>query len=507
MKNNISIIFTCLALFGVFSCQKGSEQQTATISSLEDFDGKTISVLAGSVQDLLLSENCPNSEILRCDTETDIFTMINAGKSCGALHSSISWSIAEKNFPEIVTVGEPMAPQPIGFAFCKENKELLAEFNVFLKEFLAENDISEFTEAWKDEEVIREMPSAEDYSGENGVLHFAVSAITPPFEFIREGEVVGIEPEILARFAISKGMKWDFANVSFSGLITYIQTGKAVGGCSIMCITPERQESVDFSEPWTSETSVIIVNRKYAPDGSADGSSDEDKSFFQKISESFTKSLIKEDRYKMILKGLESTVIISLLAALFGTLLGMLLCFLSMRRNRMVAGPVNVFIEFMRCMPQVVFLMIMFYVVFGKSSMGGEGVAVIAFSLCFAAYTSVIFRTSVQSIDKGQTEAALSLGFSRFKAFTNVILPQAVQRALPVYKGEFIGLVKATSIVGYIAVFDLTKAGDIIRSRTYEAFFPLILVTVMYFLVIWVLTISLKYIEAKTQPKRKKFFK
>jgi len=99
------------------------------------------------------------------------------------------------------------------------------------------------------------------------------------------------------------------------------------------------------------------------------------------------------------------------------------------------------------------------------------------------------------------------MGFGKVKAFLNIILPQTVQRALPVYKGEFIGLVKATSIVGYIAVFDLTKAGDIIRSRTYEAFFPLILVTIIYFLVIWALTLFLKFIEAKTQPKRNKFFK
>lgn len=99
------------------------------------------------------------------------------------------------------------------------------------------------------------------------------------------------------------------------------------------------------------------------------------------------------------------------------------------------------------------------------------------------------------------------MGFGKVKAFVNVVLPQAVQRALPVFKGEFIGLVKATSIVGYIAVFDVTKAGDVIRSRTYDAFFPLIIVAILYFLVIWLLTALLKLVENKTQPKRKKFFK
>jgi polar amino acid transport system substrate-binding protein len=106
--------------------------------------------------------------------------------------------------------------------------------------------------------------------------------------------------------------------------------------------------------------------------------------------------------------------------------------------------------------------MLMFYVILSPLIISGLGVSVITFALNFAAYVSEMFRSSIESIGRGQWEAGIAMGFSKVKTFLNIILPQAVQRVLPVYKGEFIALVKMTAIVGYIAVQDLTKAGDII---------------------------------------------
>jgi polar amino acid transport system substrate-binding protein len=126
---------------------------------------------------------------------------------------------------------------------------------------------------------------------------------------------------------------------------------------------------------------------------------------------------------------------------------------------------------------------------------------VIAFGMNFAAYVSEIFRTGIEGVDKGQSEAGIAMGFTPLATFLYVVLPQMVRRILPVYKGEFISLVKMTSIVGYIAVQDLTKASDIIRSRTFDAFFPLIMVALLYFAISWVLMQSLEYLERLTDPK------
>lgn len=504
MKHYLTSLLLILCLLP--SCSRQAAQNE-TISSIDDLAGRTVTVLVGSVQDLYVTENCSNSKILRTESDTDTYTMVESGKVAAMVTSSLSWTVAQANFNNIVEVCGGMMPQPIAVAFNKDDTELRERFNKFLKEYMSCNDLDAINADWANPDTQRRMPDPDEVKDPAGTLRFAVSAIMIPFEYVKEGEIVGSEAEILARFAMSENKRWEFMDVAFSGLINCIQSGKADIGASIMSITPERQESIDFSDPWTMETSVLLVNRAYAGDMLQADADDNGKSFWQSIKDSVYKSLVKEDRYLMLLDGLKTTLIISLLAALLGTMLGILLCYCSMHRSKLLSKTSNVFIEFMRCMPQVVLLMIMFYVVFGNSDIDGIWVAVLAFSLCFAAYTSVIFRSAVQSIDIGQTEAALSMGFGKIKAFVNVILPQTVQRALPVYKGEFIGLIKATSIVGYIAVFDVTKAGDVIRSRTYEALFPLLLVTLLYFIIIWAMTAILKFIETRTQPKRKKFCK
>ena len=148
--------------------------------------------------------------------------------------------------------------------------------------------------------------------------------------------------------------------------------------------------------------------------------------------------------------------------------------------------------------------MLIFYVVFASIDISPVLVAVIAFGMNFAAYVSEIFRTGIEGVDKGQSEAGIAMGFSRVQTFLYVVLPQTVRRILPVYKGEFISLVKMTSIVGYIAVQDLTKASDIVRSRTFDAFFPLIMVALLYFAISWVLMQSLEHLERITDPKYKR---
>ena len=168
-----------------------------------------------------------------------------------------------------------------------------------------------------------------------------------------------------------------------------------------------------------------------------------------------------------------------------------------MSRRKYLRAVANVFIAVMRGMPVLVLLMIMFYVVFAGTSISPITVAVITFGMNFAAYVSEMFRSAIESVDKGQTEAGVALGFTPFKTFIYIILPQAVKQVLPVFKGEAISLVKTTSIVGFIAVQDLTKIGDIIRSRTFDAFFPLIMVAVLYFIISWLFAAVLDYIGKK----------
>ncbi len=209
-----------------------------------------------------------------------------------------------------------------------------------------------------------------------------------------------------------------------------------------------------------------------------------------------------ERRYLLIWDGLKTTVVISVFATLFGTLLGAVVCFMHMARQSMLSIPARVYIAILRGMPVLVLLMLIFYVVFASVNINPVIVAVIAFGMNFGAYTAEIFRSGIEGIERGQSEAGISLGFTRIGTFVHIVLPQMVQRILPVYKGEFISLVKMTSIVGYIAVQDLTKASDIIRSRTFDAFFPLVMVAILYFLISWALMQGLGWLEQKTARRR-----
>lgn len=251
------------------------------------------------------------------------------------------------------------------------------------------------------------------------------------------------------------------------------------------------------------QTSVKISDVKKEPGQAVSTTSGKppQDSFFQGIVASAYSNIIMENRYLIILDGLKTTVIIAVLSSIFGTLLGAVVCYMRMSPLPLLFIPAKVYIAIMRGTPVLVVLMLIFYVVFASVNISPIIVAVIAFGLNFAAYVAEIYRSGIESIDRGQAEAGIALGFTRVRTFIYIVLPQTVRRILPVYKGEFISLVKMTSIVGYIAVQDLTKASDIIRSRTFDAFFPLVMVAILYFLISWVLMQSLGYIEQLTDPK------
>lgn len=209
------------------------------------------------------------------------------------------------------------------------------------------------------------------------------------------------------------------------------------------------------------------------------------------IAESFTNNLITEDRYRMILDGLQVTLLITFCAIVLGTLLGGLVCRMRMSRRAWLRNTAKVYIDLMRGTPVLVLLMLMYYVFMAPLGTTGVVVAIVTFGLNTSAYIAETLRSGIESIDKGQTEAGLALGFKPVQVFVRIILPQVIRQIMPVYLGEVINLLKGTSIVGYIAVMDMTRASDLIRSRTFDAFFPLIATAAIYFLIAWLIGLLL----------------
>ena len=190
----------------------------------------------------------------------------------------------------------------------------------------------------------------------------------------------------------------------------------------------------------------------------------------------------------MLLSGLGTTLVLALLSVAAGTLLGALICRLRMSRNTLAEAFARLYVRVIQGIPILVLLMLLYYVILNSRGLSAPEICVIGFSLDFAAYASEIFRSGIRAVPPGQARAAKALGFGRVRGFVKVVLPQALRHILPVYSGQVISLVKITSVAGYISVLELTKVSDIIRSRTFDAFFPLITSALVYFLLAHLLT-------------------
>lgn len=215
----------------------------------------------------------------------------------------------------------------------------------------------------------------------------------------------------------------------------------------------------------------------------------------------FYNNFIEDNRYMYLVKGFGTTIILTTFAVLIGIVLGFLVAIIRSTHDKTgkfkIANAVcNLYLTIIRGTPTVVQLLIMFYIVFASYN-NSIVVAIITFGVNSGAYVAEIVRSGIMSIDAGQLEAGRSLGFSYAQTMWYIIIPQAFKNVLPALANEFIVLLKETSICGYIGLMDLTRGGDIIRSRTYEPFMPLIAVAIVYLLMVVILSSLVKKLERR----------
>ena len=206
--------------------------------------------------------------------------------------------------------------------------------------------------------------------------------------------------------------------------------------------------------------------------------------WFAGIWQQFEFNIIQGDRYTMLLDGLGTTATVALGAAVIGVVLGSLVALMRLSRIRVLKAAANVYADVIRGTPVAVQLLIMWFIVLVNTPVSKTGAAILAFGLNSAAYVSEIVRGGIMSIDPGQMEAGRSLGFGYVPTMRYIVLPQAFKNVLPALANEFIVLLKETSVSGYIALQDLTKAGDIIKGRTFDPLLPLIAVALIYLILV-----------------------
>lgn len=220
------------------------------------------------------------------------------------------------------------------------------------------------------------------------------------------------------------------------------------------------------------------------------------------IRENIYNSFIYQDRYKYYLTGLGNTIIMAFFACLIGVILGLILSLVIDYNEKtgklyLLSTFARMYIGIIRGTPALLQLMILYYIIFKSVNINIVVVGIISFGLNSGAYVSQIIKSGLISIPKGQEEASKMLGFNYFQTMKYVIMPQALRNVLPALGNEFITLLKETSVAGYIGILELTKASDIVASSTYDYFFPLLIVAIIYLILTLGLTKLLNFFERR----------
>lgn len=229
--------------------------------------------------------------------------------------------------------------------------------------------------------------------------------------------------------------------------------------------------------------------------------------WFTKWLDTLYNTFIVADRYKTLIEGLEKTIIITISALVIGVIIGTIVAILKVfaegnKKLKIIDIICNIYLTVIRGTPVVVQLLISFFIIF-TTAKDGTWVAAITFGINSGAYVAETIRSGILAIDKGQTEAGRSLGFSKVQTMWLVILPQAFKNILPAIGNEMIALLKETSVAGYVAVVDITKAGNQIKNTTYDQINPIMLVAIIYLIMVMGLTKLLKLMERRLRKNER----
>lgn len=456
-------------------------------------DGRKVGVMTGSVGAALVRDDYPKAESLSYGDIMNAIAALQVGKLDAVVTMNTTAVRVTRRNPGLMIEGELLDDEVISPVLRKENTELLDQVNQILGELRSDGLLDEMIARWIDLDD-PEMPDIP--RGGTGVpLRVGTTATRAPFSYkLSSGEIIGLSPELAYRIGEKLNRRIEFVETDFAGLIPALQSGKSDIIIDLLTYTPARAEFVSFADSYYTSGNIIL-RRDPAYAGTS--------GFLEKFGSSFRKNLAEENRWRILINGLTVTIVITIGAFILSTLMGITLCFFALGGNRVLKHIGIAYSTIIRGIPIVVLLMIVFYILFSKVNINPVYAAILAFGLSSGSLMGTIFKTAILTVNKGQIEAARAMGFGPVRTFILITLPQSVRVALPAYKAEFIAVFKGTAVVGFIAVVDLTKAGDIIRSQTFDAFFPLFTVALVYMAGISLFIGLFDYIDRLTNRRSK----
>ncbi|HLZ19350.1 MAG TPA: ABC transporter permease subunit, partial [Smithellaceae bacterium] len=402
-------------------------READTIYDISQLAGKKVGILTGSVYDGVLKSRISGALPEYFNTVADQVEAVKSGKIAGFLVDEPLARDIINNTAGVTTLNKTLTSDGYAFAFAKDRTELHSQFDAALKEMRDDGTLQKIDARWfGKEDTVKVLPDLMP-AGKNGVIRLATNSNMAPFAYIKHGKMVGYDIEIAMRIAAKLGHTLEIVDMDFAAIIPSLISGKSDMAAGGITMTPERARSVLFSIPDYKGGVVVMVASGADTPGSPGGTS-----FRSALMNSFQRTFITEDRYKLVLQGLWVTIVISVLSAIIGAGLGFGVCMMRRARTRWANVPAKVFIRAIQGTPIVVLLMILYYIVFGSVDINAILVAVVGFSVNFAAYVSEMMRTGIEAVDKGQQEAAYAIGFNKIQVFRRITFPQAARHVLPV---------------------------------------------------------------------------
>ena len=460
-----------------------------------DLTGKTIGVQMGTTG-MTYAESVEGATVEKYNKGADAIEALKQGKVDFVLiDSSPAKYFVSKN-PDLSIAPKPFAVEKYACAIKKGNDELTQQVNDALAQLRENGTLTSIEQNWLvDDEYGKHPYTSPEGITYNGKLVMATNAEFAPYEFKEEGDIVGFDVDMMRAVCDILGKELVIDDMAFDSIIAAVDSGKADIGVAGMTVTEDRLKNVNFSDSYTEANQVIIYKSGTAVS----------QNFAEKLKSTF----LEKDRWVYLLQGLGNTLLITILAVVIGIVLGFVIAVIRSTNQR--TGRLKIpnlicrlYLTVVRGTPMVVQLLIIYFVVFSSVNISKILVAVIAFGLNSAAYVAEIVRSGIMSIDEGQFEAGYSLGFGYTRTMVTIILPQALRNILPALGNEAIVLLKETSVSGYIALNDLTKGGDTIRSQTYEAFLPLIAVALIYLIMVVGLSSLVNRLERRLSNDKRK---
>ena len=498
-KRFLLCIFAFAFLLALLTgCVKEKENKITELADFNSSDMK-LGVASGSPAHFAAEEAFPKAEFVQYYSFVDAYNAVKTGKVDGFAFTDAILNEFTREDSDVTVMEGAYSTVHIAGALAKDNTELCNKVNAVIAELRSDDTLAEMEQRWM-ENGDTAMPELEKPEHTQGTLRILTEGLQKPFSFNANGTYVGFDIELGARIAYSLGMDYKVITMSFGSLIPALNSGV---GDIILCDmneSEERSKEVLFSDSYYTSRLTILVNSDRYAAGTAISDQNDEPTMLDRFKSTF----LLEARWKLFLRGIFVTVLISVCSFVLGTLWGGVLCRMSRSGKHALRTFASGYCKLIAGIPILVWLMVLYYIVFGSLNLSNIVVAIIGFGLVSGASLCGIFKTGLESVDDGQREAASALGFTPAETFRRITFPQAANHIFDLYTGQFVALTKSTSIVGYIAIEDLTKVSDLVRSRTYQAFFPIISSAILYFAITWLFIAILRVLQKKLNPRNRK---